>query len=268
MRVERRAIDPAVGTITNSSSPLFERRFVRQAIEFSLVALAFLLYFIVRANVVERPELAIENSRRLFDIERSLGFAWERSLQDQVLASRPAVRFFNYVYFWLDFPLIAVLGLVMYARRRRQYSFCRDALLASGALALVAYTLFPAAPPRLLPETGLIDTLQRYNNLSYQAQSTSFFVNPYAAMPSLHVGWAFLLAIGVIWASGRNRLVLVLALLHPAAQWLSTVATGNHYVVDGLGGLAVASFGLAFAIAMDRWAYPYLGARFALSGSA
>jgi len=267
VRVEGPVLDAAAG-LTTRSVPLLERRFVREAIELSLVALAFLLYFIVRANVVERPELALENSRRLFDLERSLGFAWERSIQDHVLDSRLAVRVFNYVYFWLDFPLIAVLGLLMYVRRRRQYSFCRDAILASGALALVVYTLFPAAPPRLLPETGLIDTLQRYNNLSYQAQSTSFFVNPYAAMPSLHVGWAFLLAIGIVWAFGRNRLVLALALLHPAAQWMSTVATGNHYVVDGFGGLAVAGFGLAFAIGMDRWGYRYLGARFAFSGSA
>jgi hypothetical protein len=154
-----------------------------------------------------------------------------------------------------------MVGLIMYARRRHQYTFARDAILFSGAVALVVYSIFPVAPPRLLPETGLIDTLQTYNNLSYQAQSTSFFVNPYAAMPSLHVGWAFLLSIGVIWAFGGNKVVVALAILHPIAQWISTVATGNHYIIDGFGGLAVAGCGLAYAAVMDRWGYAWLRQR-------
>ena len=102
------------------------------------------------------------------------------------------------------------------------------------------------APPRLVPETGLIDTLQVFNNLSYQAQSTSFFVNPYAAMPSLHVGWAVLLAIGVWLAFPDNRLVRRWR-LHPLTQWASTVVTGNHFWLDGVGGLVAAAIGLAFA---------------------
>ncbi len=152
----------------------------------------------------------------------------------------------------------------MYARRRQQYTFTRDAILFSGAIALVAYNLFPVAPPRLLPESGLIDTLQAFNNLSYQAQSTSFFVNPYAAMPSLHVGWAFLLAIGVVMAYPGNRLVLGLAVLHPLAQWASTVFTGNHYFIDGIGGLGAAAGGLAFAALMQRWGYAAVGRWLAL----
>jgi membrane-associated phospholipid phosphatase len=82
-------------------------------------------------------------------------------------------------------------------------------------------------------------------------------------MPSLHVGWAVLLAIGVAWAYGRNRLVLVLALVYPVSQWLSTMVTGNHYLIDGFGGLAVAAAGLAFATFMDRYGYEALRRRFA-----
>jgi membrane-associated phospholipid phosphatase len=177
------------------------------------------------------------------------------------------VRIFNFVYFWLDFPLIAALGLWMYARRRPQYTFTRDAILFSGALALVAYNLFPVAPPRLLPETGLIDTLQVFNNASYQAQSTEFFVNPYAAMPSLHVGWALLVATGMVLAFPRNRLVLALAVLHVLAQSSSTVFTGNHYFLDGAGGLAAAAAGLAFATFMQRTGYRAMGRSLRAGGS-
>ncbi len=169
------------------------------------------------------------------------------------------MKFFNFVYFWLDFPLIAALGLLMYWKRRRQYTFTRDAILASGAFALVCYYLYPVAPPRLVPDLGIIDSLQAFNNLSYQAQSTSFFVNPYAAMPSLHVGWAVLIAVGVAWAYGGTwRPVLLLCLLHPITQWASTVVTGNHFFLDGVGGLVAAAFGLAAAYAMQRWGYPRL----------
>jgi membrane-associated phospholipid phosphatase len=239
--------------------PFTKPGLARDSLEFVLVALAFLLYFVVRANVIDRPELAVENALHVVNLEKTLGIYSEQAWQEAILDQRAIVRFFNFVYFWLDFPLIAVLGLVLYFRRRPHYTFTRDAILASGALALVSYALFPVAPPRLLPDAGFIDTLQALDNLSYQAQSTEFFVNPYAAMPSLHVGWAFLVALGVARAFPGNRLVLALAVLHPLAQWSSTVFTGNHYFLDGAGGLVVAALGLAAATFMQRRGYAYMG---------
>jgi len=227
--------------------------------EIGLVALAFLLYFVVRANVVDRPEAALANARALVDVERGLGIYVEASWQAWVLDADLAVRFFNFVYFWLDFPLIAALGLFLYFNRRRQYTLTRDAILISGGLALIFYFALPVAPPRLLPEAGVIDTLQAFNNLSYQAQSTQFFVNPYAALPSLHVGWAFLIALGAAWAFPGNRLVLGLAGLHVTAQAASTVLTGNHYFLDGAAGIGVAALGLFGALFMQRRGYAYLG---------
>jgi hypothetical protein len=245
---------------------LSERRLYRDAGELLLVALAFLLYFIVRANVVDRPDLALANAREVIDAERALGVFAEPSWQQAILDSGLLVRFFNFVYFWLDFPLIVALGLSMYAFRRRQYTFTRDAILFSGAAALICYSLLPVAPPRLVPETGMIDTLQSYNNLSYQAQSTDFFVNPYAAMPSLHVGWAVLVSIGVVMAWPGNRLVLALAIAHPIAQTASTVFTGNHFFLDAAGGLAAAAAGLAFAVFMQRTGYALARAWLGLEG--
>jgi membrane-associated phospholipid phosphatase len=237
---------------------LAEHRVFRDVGELVLVALAFLLYFVVRANVIDRPELALENARQIIELEQTLGIYVEASWQRAIIDERLLVRFFNFVYFWLDFPLIAGLGLVMYFWRRRWYTFTRDAILFSGAVALVCYALFPVAPPRLVPETGIMDTLQAFSNLSYQAQSTEFFVNPYAAMPSLHVGWAFLISIGVVLAFPGNRFVLVVALLYPIAQWSSTVFTGNHYFLDGVGGMGAAAAGVCFAAFMQRHGYTRL----------
>ena len=74
-------------------------------------------------------------------------------------------------------------------------------------------------------------------------------------MPSLHVGWAVLLAVGVWRAWPGNRLVMLLAIVHPLTQWASTMITGNHFWLDGAGGLVAAALGLAFAVAMQRWGY-------------
>ncbi len=230
---------------------------LRDLAELALVALAFLLYFVVRANVIDRPDEALANAQSLIDIEISLGIFVEAAWQSTALESSLLVRLANFVYFWLDFPLVIVIGLLFFLRKRCHYSFTRDALLASGALALVAYNFFPVAPPRLVPEAGVIDTLQVFNNLSYQAQSTEFFVNPYAALPSLHVGWAVLLAIGLVRAYPGSRLVLGLALMHPVSQTMATVVTGNHYFIDAAAGLAAAAFGLAVALLLQKFGYTW-----------
>jgi membrane-associated phospholipid phosphatase len=251
-----------VASSDSLTSPRFaslaQHRAYRDAAELLLAGLAFLLYFVVRANVIDRPDVALANARQLVDVEQALGIFAEASWQRAILDHDLLVRCFNFVYFWLDFPLIAALGLWLYGRRRPQYTFTRDAILFSGALALISYTLLPVAPPRLLPEAGIIDTLQVFNNASYQAQSTEFFVNPYAALPSLHVGWAVLLATGMVLAFPGNRFVLVAAIAHVLAQSSSTVFTGNHYFLDGAGGLVAAAGGLAFAAFMQRRGYEWV----------
>ncbi len=249
--------------LATAPKPLPLRHWYREAGELALVGMAFLLYFVVRANVIDRPALALSNAGHVIDVERTLGIFVEHRLQQSALHSMAVVRFFNFAYFWLDFPLIAATGVVLYFVRRQQYTFTRDALLFSGAMALISYALFPVAPPRLTPAAGVIDTLQAFNNLSYQAQSTSFFVNPYAAMPSLHVGWALLLAVGLVRAFPRNPLVLLVAILHPLSQTASTVITGNHFFLDGAGGVVAATLGLGFATLMDRRGYGWLKRRFA-----
>ncbi|MEX0786967.1 MAG: phosphatase PAP2 family protein, partial [Dehalococcoidia bacterium] len=160
------------------------RRVFRDVSEIGIVAVAFLLYFLVRGSVVQRDEEALRNAVNIVELQEKLGFFWEPELNSAILNYEALIQFFNQVYFWLDFPLIIAIGLWMYFfGHRHQYTVARDALLASGAIALVVYHLFPVAPPRLLPaEYGFVDTLEQFSKLSYQAQSTAPFVNPYAAV--------------------------------------------------------------------------------------
>ena len=237
----------------------------RDLSELGIVAFAFLCYFLVRGAVAERAEEAFANARWIVELQRSLGVFVEPAFQSWVLEHEFLVRFLNFVYFWLDLPLIAVVGIAMLWKRRRAYMLTRDAILISGGMALAVYWAWPVAPPRFLPEWGFVDTLAVYNNLSYQAQTMQPFVNPFAAVPSLHVGWAMLLAAGAFVAT-RNLALRLGAIALFVLQSISVVGTGNHYLFDGVAGIAVCALALAAAVWMQRRGYP--AARAALAREA
>ena len=239
-------------------------------VELGLVALGFLLYFLVRGSVVDRTEEALDRARWIIAEQRALGIFIEPLLNEWTLAAAWRVRLFNFAYFWLAFPLIVGVGLYLFWRSRRHYTLLRDALLISGAFALVVYWTFPVAPPRYLPEWGFVDTMQQYANLSYQAQSLRPFVNPFAAVPSLHVGWVLLLAIvlfqatrswerGARPATGWERFrwpVRIAGIGVLALQSVAVLATANHFIFDGVVGIAVSLPALAIAYWLDRHGYP------------
>jgi len=231
------------------------RRIIRDVFEIALVAVAFLLYFLVRGMVVDRGDEALANAYQIIDFERALGLYWEPRLQEMVLGREVLIDVFNFIYFWLDFPLIVVVGVWLYFARRHEYTVARDAMLLSGAIALIIYNLYPVMPPRLLPGGEFVGTVEEYSNFSYQAQSMQAFVNPYAAVPSLHYGWAVILGGAVIMAT-RNPVLRAVGLSLPWLQLAAIVFTANHYIVDALAGLLVCIAGAALALAMQRWAYP------------
>jgi hypothetical protein len=237
------------------------RRVFRDVFEIGLVAIAFLLYFLVRGSVVDHESEALSHAIRVVDIERKLGFFWEPDLNSAILPYGALLQFFNAVYFWLDFPFIVAIGMWLYLfGHRHEYTIARDALLASGAIALVVYYLFPVMPPRLVPpEYGFsfVDTLDKYTHISYQADSARPFVNPYAAMPSLHYGWAVLVG-GVLFWTTRNWWLRAVGLMMPVLQFTAIVFTANHYILDAMAGLGTGLLGLLVAIALQRWGYAYL----------
>jgi hypothetical protein len=243
------------------------RRVVRDVFEIGLVALAFLLYFLVRGSVVDRADDALTNATRIMDLERDLGIFWEPRLQDFALGHRWFVEVNNFVYFWLDFPLITAVGLWLYFTHRHEYTVARDALLLSGGIALVIYHLFPVMPPRLLPTGEFVGTIEKYDDLSYQAQSMQAFVNPYAAVPSLHYGWAMILG-GAMVLTMRHPLLRAFGIALPWLQLGAIVFTANHFIMDAFVGLLVCLAGLALALAMQRWFYPAVHRRFAAPAGA
>ncbi len=248
----------------------------RDLLEGALVGIAFFLYFLVRGAVVDRPETAYWHARDVIDAQRWLGIFWEDTLNDWAGDHRFWAQTMNLVYFYLHFPLIIAFGIWLYFFRRHRYTLTRDAFLASGAIALVIYWLYPVAPPRELPElaarfdpnappyiTGFLDTMKEYLGYAYDTQSTRAFVNPYAAMPSLHFGWDLLLGLAIIRAFWGERWLWVMAPIGvalPVLQIFSITMTANHFLLDAAAGGIVALAGIGLALAIERWAYPWIGA--------
>ena len=263
-----------------ATRPSFWRRAVspfsrRDLLEGALVGIAFLLYFGVRGAVVDRPEAAYWHARDVIDTQRWLGIFWEDNLNNWAAGHHAVAQVMNLIYFYLHFPLIIAFGIWLYYFRRNRYTLTRDAFLASGAIALVIYWLYPVAPPRELPELaarfdpqappyigGFLDTMQEYLGYAYDTQSTRAFVNPYAAMPSLHFGWDLLLGIAIVRAFWGERWLWIAApigVLLPATQIFAITLTANHFLLDAAAGGIVAMAGIGLALAVERWVYPWIG---------
>jgi hypothetical protein len=219
--------------------------------ELVLVVLAFLVYFSIRAAVVSRAGDALVNAYDVIAFEKALGIYWEHQMQAWILDHYLAIRAMNWIYFWGHMPVIAAFAVWLYFSRRRTYVLMRNAFLLSGALAVVVYATYPLAPPRLVPFEGFVDTMAIFDRVGYQMQETEWFVNPYAAMPSMHFGWAMLLGGAVAWV-GRRLILTVLGIAWPIAMFFSIVLTGNHFIVDAVAGGIVAFAGLGLALGLER----------------
>jgi hypothetical protein len=138
--------------------------------------------------------------------------------------------------------MLAFLGW-MFLRKPAHYLWIRRAIVVQTMLALLGHLFFPLAPPRMLPSHGMVDTAAVYGPAVYGRPDGHSMANQYAAMPSLHVGWALAIAVGLIAAhhSPWRRLWL----LHPLLTTLVVVSTGNHYWLDCLVGSALLAVPLA-----------------------
>lgn len=219
-------------------------------VEATVFGLAFPVYYLVRGLTEGRAEEAVRRSEQLMRLEKQLYLFWEPDLQQLVLPYRPLVEALNAVYLWGHLPVIVALAVGLYFWRRDVYLLMRNAFLISGGIGLVIFATLPVAPPRLTPGSGLVDTVQWASSSAGVIQPAAF-VNQYASVPSLHFGWNLLVGVALGLAV-RHPLSRILAAAMPLAMLSAVVLTGNHYLLDGLAGLAVVALGLLLAVALRR----------------
>ncbi|MGZ6793533.1 MAG: phosphatase PAP2 family protein, partial [Mycobacteriales bacterium] len=167
-------------------------------------------------------------------------------LQALVLRVPDLVETLNAYYAAVHFPLTFGVLAWLFLRHREHYSWARRSLLLATAIGLVLQLALPVAPPRMRGDLGFVDTAVAYGMSVYGGTDGHSLSNQYAAMPSLHVGWALLVAVVCIRAlRSRWRWLWV---LHPAVTVLVVVATGNHWWLDSLFGLALVSTSLVVCL--------------------
>jgi hypothetical protein len=220
--------------------------------EVAVVVVAFLIYFVIRGAVVDRAGEAMVRAFNLIELEQDLQIYWELEMQSWILDHFWLIKLNNWVYFWGHMPLVIAAAVWLYIWHRKAYFVTRNAFLASGAIGVVIYWLWPVAPPRLVPFAGFIDTMAAFDRVGYNAQEAKAFVNPYAAVPSLHFGWSMLLGAVVAYVS-RHPAGYAFGVLWPVAMFLSVVMTGNHFILDAVAGAIVSFAGLGISLALARY---------------
>jgi len=219
--------------------------------ELCLAVILYFVYYLVRGMVKDQVDVARERANALIHFERRLGIFLEPTIQQHALHHDLLIRFVNWVYVWWFWPTI-IFGLCwLYLYHRDEYGAYRNAILISGAMGLVVFALFPLAPPRFIDGLGIADTV-RQRSVSSHVLLPQGLANKYAAMPSLHVGWTFLMGTALM-RFGRHAITRVGGGLLPICMFTSVVVTGNHYILDGLVGMAFTMIALAAAYELEKW---------------
>jgi hypothetical protein len=209
------------------------RRIIR---EVALLGVLFGIYNLGRLVSAKHAESAYVHADDLIGWEKWLGLPSEAAVQQQALRVDGLADLANWFYATVHFPLTAAVLLWLMIRRPVEYGKARWAFASLTGLALAGHMLFPLAPPRMMP--GWLDTGVLLGQSVYGPTTDSGVANQFAAMPSLHVGWSFMVAVFLIRATRSRWRWLWIA--HPLVTFTVVVVTANHYWLDGLVAITLA----------------------------
>ncbi|MDX3709192.1 bifunctional glycosyltransferase 87/phosphatase PAP2 family protein [Streptomyces europaeiscabiei] len=232
-----------------SWAPLLRRAASRPnlLLELLLIRVTYAAYQRTRLEAAGSRAVAEEHAREILAVEKALFIDIEHWFNHTVVGIGWLRGFFDFYYTSFHFVVpLTVLG-VLYWRRPADYRWARTAIGLTTVLALVGFFFYPLAPPRLMPGLGIIDTIYGVQDFSRPDYGKlTELTNQYAAMPSLHFGWSLWCGLTIAIVAPRVWMK-VLGLLHPFLTVLAIVATGNHWILDAVGGAAVVGAGFALA---------------------
>ena len=215
---------------------------------------AFMLYGLVR-DLVHSGGQAYKpfgDATKVIDLERTLHIFVEPSIQSWAETSHWLISVLSWSYLNTQFAVTTVVIVFIYFRHNDSYYFIRNMFLIAMGLALIGYAVFPTAPPRLMPEWGFNDPVSQLMTGGLSAggwldyTSAGHMTNDYAAIPSMHVCFAVMVAWPMAKLASGRWLKLAWA-LYPLLVTFIVVATANHFFVDVF--LGVATAGVAAALA-------------------
>ncbi|WP_284536683.1 phosphatase PAP2 family protein [Nocardioides sp. T2.26MG-1] len=232
-----RTADPAPSyrpAVARAARVAHGTRAARAARELILVVALFGVYKLGRALVADQEGVALRHADLVRRLEDVLRLPSEAALQAAV-GSDALFRAANVYYTGVHFPLMVLFLAWGFARRApHEYAWARNLLVLQTGSALLIHLAFPLAPPRMFPQWGFTDTMTILGPSPYDGASGAM-ANQFAAMPSLHVGWAVLIAY-VVARTGPRWLAVITA-VHAVVTVLVVVVTANHWWVDGIIGV-------------------------------
>jgi hypothetical protein len=216
---------------------------------------AFVVYDMIRIAARGREVVAIAHSERVIRLERFLHVFWEPWMQARAVRHHDVIEFLSWFYVEVHLPALVATFIWIYIWHHRSWALYRNAFLLMNAIGLAVFASLPVAPPRLVPASGMIDTKYLLSGQGVHSGALAFVTNPYAAMPSLHLGYALFTSVA-LWTLARGIVARVLAVVYSMIVLIAIVTTGNHYLLDGLAGGATLALAFLLARAIAARAAP------------
>lgn len=228
---------------------------VRALGEVLLVGLLYLSYSGVRLLADTHVAAAVDRASSLLRVESLVGLDFESFFNHLTAQSTWLGVAMSYWYSSLHYVVTPAVMVWLFWRHRDAYPRIRNALILASAVALLGYLLVPMAPPRLMA-SGYVDVLAQSAQYGWWSDHASAPVgldgltNEFAAMPSLHVGWAIWVAWAVATRTGLWGRVLGIS--YAVGTVVVVIGTGNHWVLDAVAGGALMWAAIVVTGILDR----------------
>jgi hypothetical protein len=219
--------------------------------QIGLLILVDFAYETVRGLADGQRAIAFANGQRIIDAEQATHTFFEPGFQSFFVKFDWVIDAANQVYMNSQFAVVLAFFFWLYMFRNDSFYFVRNMFMVSMGLALIGYTLYPAAPPRLYSQYGFIDTINDFSNVNHDSALVKVFINPYAAVPSMHCAFALMVGLSAAKLS-RHWYTRALWTMWPALVIWVVIVTGNHYWLDAALGAMVAAFAALTARQLAR----------------
>jgi len=216
--------------------------------EFGLISGLYSIWRIARELPFTHEAGALDRARQIDHLQNLLHFPTEIAMQHFVLAHDWTARMTNAYYATMHVPGLIAFLVWLFIRHRDRFPHWRNGLVLV-TLGCLIIRFVRVAPPRFITELGFVNLSDRYG-LGVYGPVGRGISDQYAAMPSIHVGWAAVVALG-IFASTKSKWRWVFVMHLPLTMFV-VAATGHHWWLDGIVALALLAGGLRLDTAIRR----------------
>jgi len=219
--------------------------------ELLLIALFYSAYTLTRIVLVQDGTgPAFRHADQILGLERFLGIDVELPMNQWLLQEPWLAKAANAFYATAHFAVTLGVVIWIYRYRPQAYRWARTGIMVATGVALLGFWLYPLAPPRFLPSYGFTDPVTALHSFGlYASDASGSLTNQYAAMPSMHAGWALWCGFLLVKLT-TQRWAKLLGVIYPATTVFVILSTANHYLMDAVAGVAVisAAMGLSWIL--------------------